>query len=60
MLKKKVTVNFNEDQYFEYKKILIDQRTNPSADLARYISMVVDNPENSATAKAKKEQRIQE
>lgn len=43
MEKKKVTFNVDEELYFEYKKVLIDKRTNPTADFARHMYDVVKN-----------------
>lgn len=42
MEKKKVTFNVDEELYFEYKKALIDKRTNPTADFARHMYDVVE------------------
>lgn len=40
--KKKVTINVDEALYYEYKKVLIDERTNPTADFARHMHDVVE------------------
>ena len=42
MEKKKVTFTVDEELYFEYKKVLIDKRTNPTADFARHMYDVVE------------------
>lgn len=42
MEKKKVTFNVDEALYCEYKKVLIDKRTNPTADFARHMREVVE------------------
>jgi hypothetical protein len=56
MEKMKVSFNIDRELYAEYKKVMIDLKTTPTADLYRYIDFVVNDPENSATAKAKKEE----
>ena len=56
MEKMKISLNIDRELYSEYKKIMIDLRTTPTADLTRYIDFVVQKSENSATAKAKNEQ----
>ena len=49
MNKKKVTFLVDEDLYCEYKKVLIDKRTNPTADFKRHMQNVVDNHYPSKT-----------
>lgn len=53
MEKKKVTFNVDEELYFEYKKALIDKRTNPTADFARHMYDVVEK----ANANKEKEEK---
>ena len=55
MEKMKISLNIDRELYAEYKKVMIDLRTTPTADLTRYIDLVVTDSENSATAKTKKE-----
>jgi hypothetical protein len=58
MEKMKVSFNIDRDLYSEYKKTMIDLKTTPTADLNRYIALVVDSPDNSATAGTKKEKEV--
>lgn len=44
--KKRVTFNVNEELYFQYKKVLIDQRTTPTADFIRHMKAVVKESES--------------
>jgi hypothetical protein len=53
MEKKKVTFNVNEELYFEYKKVLIDKRTNPTADFARHMKEVVEKAKQSKETEEK-------
>lgn len=55
MDKMKISLNIERELYSEYKKAMIDLRTTPTADLTRYISSVVENTENSLTAKGSKD-----
>ncbi len=41
--KKRVTFKVDENLYFEYKKVLIDGRTTPTADFIRHMKNVVEN-----------------
>lgn len=43
----KVTFRVPSERYAEYKKIMIDNRTTPTADLNRHILDVLKNPEKS-------------
>lgn len=49
--KKRVTFKVNEALYYEYKKVLIDQRTTPTADFIKRMKEVV-----SASQKSKSEE----
>ena len=40
--KKKVSLNVYEDTFIEYKKVLLDLRTNTTADINRYMQSVVE------------------
>lgn len=51
MEKKKVTFNVDEALYFEYKKALIDKRTNPTADFARHMYDVVEEAKKEKEGK---------
>lgn len=42
MEKMKVSFNVDKDLYSEYKKVMIDKRTTPTADLNRYMKAVVE------------------
>lgn len=46
--KKRKVVTFNTDEYFysEYKKILINQKTTPTADLNKHIQKVVEESQS--------------
>ena len=45
-MKKKVTFNVDEELYLEYKKIMLDKRTTPTADLNKHIRKVVEENTN--------------
>ena len=55
MEKKKVTFNVDEALYFEYKKALIDKRTNPPADFARHMYAVVEKAKEDTKSKESEE-----
>lgn len=55
MEKKKVTFNVDEELYFEYKKALIDKRTNPTADFARHMYDVVEKAKKLEQPKEEEE-----
>lgn len=43
----KVNFRIKRDLYAEYKKVMIDARTTPTADITRYMMQVVKNYHNS-------------
>lgn len=43
----KVNFRIKRDLYAEYKKVMIDARTTPTADITRYMLKVVENYHNS-------------
>ncbi len=50
--KKRVTFNVNENLYYEYKKVLIDKRTTPTADFIRHMNNVVNEAQKEKGDKA--------
>jgi hypothetical protein len=51
MEKMKVSFNIDRELYSEYKKIMIDERTTPTADLTRHIKQVVDEAKTTKEEK---------
>lgn len=40
--KTKVTVNVDAELYHEYKKVMLNKKTNTTADIVRYMAKVVE------------------
>lgn len=47
--KTQVCINFPEELYREYKKIMIDEHTTPTADMNRYMQERVKNARAEAS-----------
>ena len=40
--RRQVSFNIKDDLYTEYKKVMLEERTTPTADITRYIQERVD------------------